>query len=315
MKIPFGKLLDDVGPVLAGLDHAGDVQVFDVAWKSNRRLPKGSDVRALVLKAMRVALKAGRITHRQYRNARKIRFPDGVPRILGDSLKVRKSRKLGYLTAIVYLAPELESIVYGGMNACFFASPGCAIACLGRHAGHLRSSSSYNARAWKTLLWLFYPEAFKSLLLREVYNLRNLAIHQGLVPSVRMNGASDVAWERKFRVMFDTFPDVVFYDYSKVAARVLSPKLPPNYHLTFSRSEKNEPDCLRVLKAGKNVAIVFSDLAKAIRTGWRPWGQTTVYKVWSGDETDARPTDKTGGIVGLSIKGDVRDDSGFFVHN
>ncbi len=272
-------------------------------------LPKGSDVRALVLKAMRVALKAGRITHRQYRNARKIRFPDGVPRILGDSLKVRKSRKLGYLTAIVYLAPELESIVYGGVNACVFASPGCALACLGRFAGHLRSSCSYNARAWKTLLWLYVPSLFKSLLLREVYNLRNLALHQGLVPSVRMNGASDVAWERKFRVMFDTFPDVVFYDYSKISARVLSSSLPENYHLTFSRSERNEPEAIRVLRAGRNVAIVFTDLAKAMHKGWQG------YRVINGDETDARPTDDHGVIVGLSPKGNVRDDSGFFVHN
>ena len=87
-------------------------------------LPRGAEVRNLVLKAMRVALKAGRITRRQYRNARKIRFPDGIPHILGESLKTNKSIKLGYLTAIVYLAPERESLVYGGINACVFASPG-----------------------------------------------------------------------------------------------------------------------------------------------------------------------------------------------
>ena len=124
-----------------------------------------------------------------------------------------------------------------------------------------------------------------------------------------MNGASDVAWERKFRAMFDAFPDVVFYDYSKISTRVLSPNLPVNYHLTFSRSEKNEATAIRVLRAGRNVAVVFTDLAKAIRDGWKG------FRVINGDETDARPTDDVGVIVGLSPKGDVKDDSGFFVHN
>lgn len=286
-------------------------------------LPKGSDVRSLVLKAMRVALNLGRITHRQYRLARKIRFPDGVPHILGESLKTNKSVKLGYLTAIVYLAPSRESIVYGGRDPCFFASAGCIIACLGHTAGHLRSESSYQARAWKTLLWLYYPEAFKSLLLREVYNLRNLATHYGLTPSVRMNGSSDYAWERKFPTLFSGIApfgdnrDVVFYDYSKIATRVLSFSLPTNYHLTFSRSESNESECFKVLHHGRNVAIVFTDLAKAIRTGWKANGR--VYTVINGDDTDARPIDSRGAfhglIVGLSPKGDVHDDSGFFVHN
>ena len=35
-------------------------------------------------------------------------------------------------------------------------------------------------------------------------------------------------------------------------------QLAPNYHVTFSRSETNEADCLRVLEAGGNVAVVFA---------------------------------------------------------
>ena len=163
------------------------------------------------------------------------------------------------------------------------------------------------------------PTLFKTLLLREVYNLRNLALHLGLIPSVRPNGASDYAWEHKFPELF-TAPGsdgVVFYDYSKIAARVLSPNLPANYHLTFSRNEKNERECFRVLHHGRNVAIVFADLAKAIRTGWKANGR--VYTVIDGDETDARPTDSRGAfhghVVGLSIKGNVTDDTGFFIYN
>ena len=166
-----------------------------------------------------------------------------------------------------------------------------------------------NAKAWKTLLWLYYPEAFKTLLRREIYNLRNRAIHKGLMPAVRLNGASDIVWETKFPQIFSWFPDVVFYDYSKISARVLSSSLPSNYSLTFSRSETNEPEALKVLKAGGNVAIVFTDLEKAMRDGWNG------FEVINGDETDARPIDKTGVVVGLSPKGKAKDDSGFFVHN
>ena len=65
--------------------------------------------------------------------------------------------------------------------------------------------------------------------------------------------------------------------------------------LTFSRSERNETDCLRVLNAGGNVAVVFR----------RPpfprlfWG----YPVIDGDANDLRFLDRSPCIVGLKAKG------------
>ena len=268
----------------------------------------GSELRSSVLAEMRKALKAGRISRRQYRKALKVRFPETVPDILGTSLKVEKSLKKGFLTSIVYLAPSRESVAYGGADVCPLASLGCSLACLATK-GRLRMTSGAQAKAWKTLLWLYCPEAFKALLRREIYNLRNRAIHKGLTPAVRLNGASDIVWEAKFPQIFRWFPDVVFYDYSKISARVLSSSLPSNYSLTFSRSEANEPEAIKVLKAGRNVAIVFTDLAKAMREGWKG------FRVINGDETDARPIDDVGVVVGLSPKGKAKDDSGFFVHN
>jgi len=35
--------------------------------------------------------------------------------------------------------------------------------------------------------------------------------------------------------------------------------LPNNYNLTFSRSESNDKDCLKVLEFGGNVSVVFKD--------------------------------------------------------
>ncbi len=81
--------------------------------------------------------------------------------------------------------------------------------------------------------------------------------------------------------------------------------MPANLHLTFSRSEINEADCLEVLAAGGNVAVVFAD---------RPatWNG---YPVIDGDQHDLRHLDPKGVVVGLSPKGlkAKRDTSGFVV--
>jgi hypothetical protein len=58
--------------------------------------------------------------------------------------------------------------------------------------------------------------------------------------------------------LFERFPDVAFVDYTKIARR-FERALPPNYHLTLSRSETNEGECIAALARGINVAIVFAD--------------------------------------------------------
>ena len=165
-----------------------------------------------------------------------------------------------------------------------------------------------NAKAWKTLLWLYCPDLFKVMLIREIGNLEKRAHNQGLIPGVRLNGSSDVLWERSFPEVFKRFPGVTFYDYTKIAARFRT-RLPANYHMTFSRSEENDAQAIELLRHGVNVAVVFTDLQKALRTGYK--GR----KVINGDETDCRPIDPKGVIVGLSPKGHAKDDTGFFVDN
>ncbi len=90
----------------------------------------------------------------------------------------------------------------------------------------------------------------------------------------------------------------------------------PNYHLTFSRSENNEDDCIRVLEAGHNVAMVFNkdfykrNLQDGGTTFYTIKGKQ--YKVIDGDQSDLRFLDPKGVIVGLKAKGDAsKDKSGF----
>jgi len=127
---------------------------------------------------------------------------------------------------------------------------------------------------------------------------------KGYVPAIRLNGTSDIRWEN-VKVggapnIFARFPNVQFYDYTKVPNR---PMDIPNYHLTFSLAESNESDALAELGRGLNVAIVF-DTVPAEYLGRR---------VIDGDESDLRFLDPAGAIVGLYAKGDARRDRSGFV--
>ena len=166
-----------------------------------------------------------------------------------------------------------------------------------------------NAKAWKTLTWLYCPDLFKSMLIREIGNLEKTAAKQGLIPGVRLNGSSDVVWERSLPEVFERFSGVQFYDYTKVWKR-FDRVLPANYYLVFSRSETNSAKALELVRQGINVAVVFRDLGTALRIGY--WQGV---RVIDGDQTDCRPMDAKGVIVGLSVKGWARDDTGFFIHN
>ena len=92
------------------------------------------------------------------------------------------------------------------------------------------------------------------------------------------------------------FPNVQFYDYTKHFNRMikyLKGQLPSNYHLTFSRNEKNDFQATQVLKAGGNIAVVFRKELPETYKG---------FKVVTGDEHDLRFLDDKNVVVGLKEK-------------
>ncbi len=106
----------------------------------------------------------------------------------------------------------------------------------------------------------------------------------------------------------EQFPDVQFYDYTKIVARAYKP-MPSNYHLTLSYSEADADYAEQVLTAvrdtGINAAVVFRDKIPATFKGLR---------VVDGDKDDLRFLDPQGVIVGLKAKGDAKhDDTGFVI--
>jgi hypothetical protein len=224
----------------------------------------------------------------------------------GDSNpKIAKGEGGDFLSVIMHLAAHTQS---GYGNVCTSASNGCSMGCL-LYAGRGQMKSVMGARIARTKLWFKDRQAFLAQLFKELTSHQKKADKLGLQAVARLNGTSDIIWEKQVPELFTKFPDIKFYDYTKHVFRCMkSYKLPENYHLTFSRSEVNDKDCRRVLRSGKcNVAVVFH--------GPQPdefMGKPT----FSMDEDDLRILDPNGGHVGaLVAKGKAKKDkTGFVVY-
>lgn len=214
--------------------------------------------------------------------------------------KTVKGEAMGYMTFIMHLAPSTLS----GYNTCPMASKGCAAACLNT-AGRGRFTATQEARIRKTR-WFFEDRAtFMAQLVKDIQAAIRKAERETMIPVFRLNGTSDIRWENVpvggRRNIMEMFPSQTFYDYTKLQNRV---NLPPNYHLTFSRSEENYTAVDTMMAQGYNTAIVF-DTLPAVYNG---------YKVIDGTETDLRFLDPKNVIVGLLAKGKAKKDlSGFTV--
>jgi hypothetical protein len=221
---------------------------------------------------------------------------------INTDAKTSKGSKYGYVTGILYLAPANES----GWEVCPSRSQGCTQACLFT-AGRGAFQNVKNARIRKTQLLFKNRVEFMSLLRQDIAKLVTEAESKGMKPCARLNGTSDLGWEGLAKDIMQEFPNVQFYDYTKVLNRMqrfCEGKFPKNYHLTFSRSESNWEDCRKVLSMGGNVAAVFSKILPNSYEG---------YFVVDGDLSDLRFLDGKNVIVGLKAKGKAKGDSSGFV--
>lgn len=222
-----------------------------------------------------------------------------------SNAKIKKGEKLGFATFGIHLAPASLS----GFNVCKDASAGCAAACLNT-AGMGVYSTVQKARIEKTKFFFSDKKGFLAQLVKEITSAVKSANKKGMEACFRLNLTSDLPWEKiKFngQTVFDLFPKVRFYDYTKTPERMtafLAGEFPKNYHLTFSRSETNGAIAAAILKSGGNVAMVFRKNLPSQYMG---------AKVVDGDETDLRFLDGKGKIVGLVEKGKAKKDTSGFV--
>ena len=218
-----------------------------------------------------------------------------------NNSKTIKGEKLGYMTYILYLAPHTQNSK--GINICSHASKGCAKACL-FGSGSARFDNVQLGKTNKTEWFLHNRVEFLEKLDKEIIAIKKKAIHKDtenvLTPTIRLNGTSDIAWE-KFKIrdnknIFDLHSDIQFYDYTKNHVR-FEKQLPTNYHLTFSMSEDNKDKSLELLSKGHNVAMVFG-----IKNENQLPNEYLGYKVINGDKDDLRFLDDKNVIVGLKYK-------------
>lgn len=230
--------------------------------------------------------------------------------------KVLKGQAQGYNTYILHLAPADVS----GYETCAKRTAGCTAACLNTagRGGMFKRGESTNviqeARKRKTQMFFEERTGFMEWLVKDIELAIKQSARLGLIPVFRLNGTSDLAFEKYevvrngklFRNVFAAFPEVQFYDYTKILGRKV--KDIPNYQLTFSAADGNDSDVYKAIAEGLNVAVVFG----VKKTDALP----TEYvgrEVFNGDESDLRFLDPKGVIVGLYAKGKAKKDTSGFV--
>lgn len=233
-----------------------------------------------------------------------------------NNTKTRKGESVGYYSVILHFAPSEVS----GYQVCPMASAGCIATCLNTagRGGMFKAGETTNkiqeCRKRRTRMFFEQRETFMQLLEHDIEHAQRRANKLGLILTVRLNGTSDLAWEKirpwsiGFRNIFERFPEIQFYDYTKVAPRMFkqgTAGFPSNYHLTFSASENNHADCKNVLQNGFNVAVV---VPKALKE--------TISGAIDGDKTDLRFLDGSGKLILLSAKGKAKKDiTGFVIRD
>lgn len=225
-----------------------------------------------------------------------------------SNTKMAKSPKYGYLSLLLHLRPYTGS----GYNVCQYATPGCSGACL-NFAGRGQMNMVQLARVRRTKLFFEDRETFMRMLVADIRTGIRCAERKGFIPCFRLNGTSDIPWERvkvphEGKTVFELFPDITFYDYTKYPYGKRN-NLPENYLLTYSYAGDAPGSgefAQEWLEQGYNVAVVFSpELPETF------WG----YRVIDGDTHDLRFLDPRPAIVGLRPKGNAKKDtSGFVVH-
>jgi len=224
------------------------------------------------------------------------------------STKINKSNTIQdeYFSRILYLAPD--DLADGKRTVCPYAKIAkCNEACLNTAGLGGVYSSIQKARIRKTLMFLNETEKFFDLLIKDIDKFVKECDKLGKKPALRLNGTSDIQWEtievEDFKNIFEMYPDIQFYDYTKIPTRRIDNI--PNYHLTWSYSQANDKYASLFEKVPYNKAVVFFDALPSMFKG---------LKVIDGDKHDMRFLDKTNSVVGLLAKGKAKqDDTGFVI--
>ena len=233
-----------------------------------------------------------------YKNQADARRQVGVTYLTSVSMTVKhmKSLKYGELTQTLYLAPAKMS----GYEVCPGRNAECSRLCLnqsGKNIGPQKERGDFinKSRITKTKLFFEQRDFFMDWLIAEVEAAKRKAERMTYKLSIRLNNTSDISPEeftRNGQNILQMYPEIQFYDYTKVPARVELMKKYPNYDVTFSYTGYNLTECQNMLLNKIRVAVVF----KRVPDEWMG------YPVIDGDAYDMRYKDDNAVIVGLKYK-------------
>jgi len=221
------------------------------------------------------------------------------------NFKAKKNIKLNVHTYFLSLAHSDTS----GYNTCSMANKvtqgensenksSCSSVCVAKN-GNGNYPNVITSRINKTKRFFEDRENFMDELVNEVHKAIEYSSHYGFIPTFRLNAYSDIKWEtikiKAFgnNTIFSLFPNVKFYDYTKIPNRVT----PANYELTYSHWGNWEATKKQLKNF--NVAMVFSSTRREnLPLNWKK------FPVVDGDVNDLRTSENDGVnvVVGLRAK-------------
>ncbi len=220
-------------------------------------------------------------------------------------------KKFDIDTFAVYFAPSNLS----GQNVCAKATKECIMGCLNT-SGRVKMDAKgiiVNARINRTKAFYEQRESFMSLLVHEITLAKQRAEKKGHIFAVRLNGTSDLSpelFKHNGKNLLELFPDVQFYDYTKILNRSRLAAKYKNYDLTLSYTGYNWVECETALNNDLRVAVIFD-----VKAGKPLPTMFNGYPVIDGDLTDYRPANDKKCIVGLRWKNIANRENNIAVRN
>lgn len=175
-----------------------------------------------------------------------------------ENAKLRKTLKELGIDSVDCGSVTLRPSDGSGYDVCALARfAACHTICVMEKIG-MANWDSVKASRDALTRWLFEDTAaYLGRLDIELGKMSARAEKSGKLLYVRLNTGSDIRYERIARWLFDSYPNVRFYDYTKLTPRLFDDSMPRNYSLSYSvHGNSKDTDIRAILERGKNCVVV-----------------------------------------------------------